>query len=198
MRPDLPRGGSLLRSSKACCAGIGRLSTNSKKGRRRLGTWRHFLSQGERLAGGAPRVETALLAGAAQILWLDVPDHAAVDLAVRRGQADRRSARYAGMANAVLRRFTREGAQLLANIDSAALDTPHWLMARWEKNYGAKTARAIAIANAREPALDLTVRNDPAQWRSGLGGRVLPTGSVRAIAHGPISQLPGYAEGAWL
>ncbi len=30
-----------------------------------------------------------------------------------------------------------------------------------------------------------------------LGGRVLPTGSVRAIAHGPISQLPGYAEGAW-
>src|SRR5262249_16983154 len=28
-------------------------------------------------------------------------------------------------------------------------------------------------------------------------GRVLPTGSVRAIVHGPISQLPGYAEGAW-
>jgi 16S rRNA (cytosine967-C5)-methyltransferase len=30
-----------------------------------------------------------------------------------------------------------------------------------------------------------------------LGGRVLPTGSVRAIVHGPISQLPGYADGAW-
>jgi len=164
---------------------------------RRLGTLRHFLSQWVKLPARAPRLETALLVGAAQILWLDVPDHAAVDLAVRLVQADRRSARYAGMANAVLRRFTREGAQLLANIDSAALDTPHWLMARWEKNYGAKTARAIAIANAREPALDLTVRNDPAHWASVLGGRVLPTGSVRAIAHGPISQLPGYAEGAW-
>jgi len=164
---------------------------------RRLGTLRHFLSQWVKLPARAPRLETALLVGAAQILWLDVPDHAAVDLAVRLVQADRRSARYAGMANAVLRRFTREGAQLLANIDSAALDTPHWLMARWEKNYGAKTARAIAIANAHEPALDLTVRNEPAHWASVLGGRVLPTGSVRAIAHGPISQLPGYAEGAW-
>jgi 16S rRNA (cytosine967-C5)-methyltransferase len=164
---------------------------------RRLGTLRHFLSQWVKLPARAPRLESALLVGAAQILWLDVPDHAAVDLAVRLVQADRRSARYAGMANAVLRRFTREGAQLLANIDSAALDTPHWLMARWEKNYGATTARAIATANAHEPALDLTMPNEPAHWASVLGGRVLATGSVRAIAHGSISQLPGYAEGAW-
>src|SRR5262249_11598330 len=42
-----------------------------------------------------------------------------------------------------------------------------------------------------------TVRDDPEHWASALGGRVLPTGSVRAIVHGPISQLPGYTEGAW-
>src|SRR5262249_9187095 len=58
-------------------------------------------------------------------------------------------------------------------------------------------ARAIAVANGQEPALDLTVKDDPEHWARTLGGRVLPTGSVRAIAHGPISQLPGYAEGAW-
>ena len=40
----------------------------------------------------APRVETVLLVGAAQILFLDVPDHAAVDLGVRLVQADRRAA----------------------------------------------------------------------------------------------------------
>jgi 16S rRNA (cytosine967-C5)-methyltransferase len=164
---------------------------------RRLGTLRHLLRQWVKLPARAPRLETALLVGAAQILWLDVADHAAVDLAVRLVQADRRSARYAGMANAVLRRFAREGAQLLASIDTTTLDTPHWLMARWEKNYGAQTARAIAIANGHEPALDLTVSNDPEHWASVLGGRVLPTGSVRAVVHGPISQLPGYAEGAW-
>ena len=60
---------------------------------RRLGTLRHllglFLERG--LPADAPRVETALLLGAAQILWLDVPDHAAVDLAVRLVQADRQA-----------------------------------------------------------------------------------------------------------
>src|SRR6266446_8481185 len=164
---------------------------------RRLGTLRHLLDHWLKLPADAPRIETVLLVGAAQILWLEVADHAAVDLAVRLVQADRRATRYAGMANAVLRRFAREGTQLLANIDTTALDTPRWLMARWENNYGAKTARAIAIANAHEPALDLTVSNDPEHWASVLGGRVLPTASVRAVAHGPISQLPGYAEGAW-
>ena len=83
---------------------------------RRLGTLRHllglYLERG--LPADAPRVETALLIGAAQILWLDVPDHAAVDLSVRLVQADRRAARYAGLVNAVLRRVARDGAQRLA------------------------------------------------------------------------------------
>ena len=30
-----------------------------------------------------------------------------------------------------------------------------------------------------------------------LGGRVLPTGTVRTIAHGAVTSLPGFAEGAW-
>ena len=164
---------------------------------RRLGTLRHLLAQWLKLPAGAPRVETALLLGAAQILWLEVPDHAAVDLAVRLVQADRRAARYAGLVNAVLRRVTRAGTQLLSTVDSATLDTPQWLLARWENNYGTTTARAIAVANSHEPALDLTVKNDPEHWANVLGGRVLPTGSVRAIVHGPIWQLPGYADGAW-
>ncbi|HWZ09818.1 MAG TPA: RsmB/NOP family class I SAM-dependent RNA methyltransferase, partial [Xanthobacteraceae bacterium] len=63
--------------------------------------------------------------------------------------------------------------------------------------YGSETAQAIAAAHAHEPALDLTVRNDPAHWAAVLGGRVLPTGSVRALVHGPVSGLPGFHEGAW-
>jgi 16S rRNA (cytosine967-C5)-methyltransferase len=166
---------------------------------RRLGTLRHLLGRllERGLPADAPRVETALLLGAAQILWLEVPDHAAVDLAVRLVQADRRAARYAGLVNAVLRRVTRDGAQSLTVIDTTALDTPDWLMSRWERSYGADTARAIAVANGREAALDLTVRTGPERWADVLGGRVLSTGSVRTIAHGPISQLAGYADGAW-
>ncbi len=166
---------------------------------RRLGTLRHllslFLQQGP--PANAPRVETALLIGAAQIFWLDVPDHAAVDLAVRTAQADRRAAHYAGLVNAVLRRIAKEGPQRLAQIDSADFDTPAWLMARWVRAYGAAAAREIARAHAQEPALDLTVKSDAESWAERLGGRVLPTGSVRAIASGRVSLLPGFAEGAW-
>ena len=42
-------------------------------------------------------------------LWLDVPDHAAVDLSVRLIQADRRGGHYAGLVNAVLRQVTQHG-----------------------------------------------------------------------------------------
>jgi len=164
---------------------------------RRLGTLRHLLRQWVKLPADAPRVETALLLGTAQILWLEVADHAAVDLAVRLVRAEPHAARYAGLVNAVLRRVTREGKQFNASLDAGALDTPQWLLARWEKTYGAETAQAIAAANAQEPALDLTVKEDPSYWANALGGRVLTTGSVRAVVHGPISQLPGYAEGAW-
>src|SRR4051812_22039207 len=80
---------------------------------RRLGTLRHLL--GQYLDQGPPaeaaRVETALLLGAVQILLLDVPDHAAVDLSVRLVRADRRAARYAGLVNAVLRRLSQTGPQ---------------------------------------------------------------------------------------
>jgi 16S rRNA (cytosine967-C5)-methyltransferase len=166
---------------------------------RRLGTLRHLLNSllDRGLPADAPRVETALLVGAAQILWLDVPDHAAVDLAVRLALADRQAMHYAKLTNAVLRKITREGAQLLGGLDTATLDTPAWLMARWQQTYGHETAREIALANGREPALDVTVKHDPEHWAKALGGVMLPTGSVRLVPHGPVPQLPGFDEGAW-
>ena len=166
---------------------------------RRLGTLRHligsFLEEG--LPAQAPRVETALLTGAAQILFLEVPDHAAVDLAVRLAREDFNASHFTGLINAVLRRVAREGAERVAALDAPVLDTPPWLMARWIKTYGEATAHAIAAANGREPALDLTVKSDAEGWAAKLDGRVLPTGSVRTIVHGAVTALPGFDEGAW-
>src|SRR5579863_10406343 len=82
---------------------------------RRLGTLGHILSRllDRGVPTDAPRAQSALLIGAAQILWMDVPDHAAVDLSVRLVQSDRRAAKYAGLVNAVLRRCAREGQPLI-------------------------------------------------------------------------------------
>ena len=166
---------------------------------RRLGTLRRLVGDllDRGLPGNAPRIECALLTGAAQLLFLDIPHHAAVDLSVRLVQGDRRHARYAGLVNAVLRRIARIGPDQLAKLEPLSLDTPEWLLTRWAGAYGADTARAIARANGLEPPLDVSVKSDPDQWAEQLHGRVLPTGSVRLAAHGPISALPGYADGHW-
>src|SRR3954468_15819736 len=166
---------------------------------RRLGTLGHVLSKllDRGVPTDAPRAQSALLIGAAQILWMDVPDHAAVDLSVRLVQSDRRAAKYAGLVNAVLRRCAREGQPLIDEVKTQTLDVPAWLMARWVTHYGEATAREIATAIGHEPSLDLTVKSDPAPWAARLHGEVLPTGTVRTLLQGSVTNLPGFAEGEW-
>lgn len=166
---------------------------------RRVGSLRavlgQFLERG--LPKSAPKLEALLLAGAAQILFMDVPDHAAVGLSVEIARRDRSTGGFAGLVNAVLRRLTREGADRLAALDPFLTDTPDWLRARWIAAYGLERARAIAAANAHEPALDVTVKSDPEEWARRLSGEVLPTGSVRILQAGPVRALPGFEDGEW-
>jgi len=165
---------------------------------RRLGTIRKGLARF--LEKGMPRkagpLEPTLIAAAAQILFLEVSDHAAVDLAVRAVRADPASAPYVALANAVLRNIARAKPEIVG--DAAPLDdAPPWLVARWKANYGEETTLAIAAAHLQEPTLDLTVKSDPEGWAARLGGSVLPTGSVRLETHAPIPELEGFAEGEW-
>jgi 16S rRNA (cytosine967-C5)-methyltransferase len=166
---------------------------------RRLGTLGHVLSRllDRGIPTDAPRAQSALLIGAAQILWMDVPDHAAVDLSVRLVQSDRRAAKYAGLVNAVLRRCAREGQPLIDEVKAQTLDIPEWLMARWSAHYGASVARDIAVALSHEPSRDITVKADPAQWATRLHGETLPTGTVRTLLQGSVTMLPGFTEGQW-
>ncbi|HEX4892658.1 MAG TPA: transcription antitermination factor NusB [Hyphomicrobiaceae bacterium] len=149
------------------------------------------------LPEAAARATAILLAGAAQILFIKTPAHAAINLAVEQCRRDRQAHRFAGLTNAVLRRVSSEGPPLLPGLDAASLDVPGWLMDRWRNRYGQETARAIALASLEEPPLDLSVKSDAAGWAERLGGALLPTGSVRLTDAGRIEDLPGYAGGAW-
>jgi 16S rRNA (cytosine967-C5)-methyltransferase len=166
---------------------------------RRLGTLGHVLSKllDRGVPTDAPRAQSALLIGAAQILWMDVPDHAAVDLSVRLVQSDRRASKYAGLINAVLRRCAREGQPLIDEVVAQSLDVPPWLMARWRAHYGDDTAQKIALALSVEPSLDLSVKSDAEAWATRLHGEILPTGTIRSLLQGSVRMLPGYAEGQW-
>lgn len=138
----------------------------------------------------------ALRLGAAQLLFLGTPPHAAVDTSVALVD-NGRDARFKGLVNAVLRRLDREGAALALTQDAARLNTPDWLWNAWTAAYGEDAARAIAEAHLTEAPLDLTPKDDPASWAERLDASLLPSGSLRRAAGGAVPELPGFGEGAW-
>jgi 16S rRNA (cytosine967-C5)-methyltransferase len=141
-----------------------------------------------------PPVRAALQLGLFQILFLDgVPDHAAVSETVELAKRSRGS----GLVNAVLRRATREGRDVLAAIDDEAVreSIPGWLAALWRDAYGEKTASAL-MARANEP-LELALRANrlkatPEAVAEAVGGRVAEGDAV--VVDGP---LDAHAHPLW-
>ncbi len=131
-------------------------------------------------------VRQILRLGAAGLLLLDTPGHAAVATAVALTR-EAGFAPFAGLVNAVLRRLAATGAEALAGLDGPRLDTPGWLWTSW----GAR-ARAIAEAHLRPAPLDLT-------WRAGTaipeGAVALPTGSVRFPPGTRVGEIDAFAAG---
>ncbi len=150
------------------------------------------------LPDGARALDHVLAVAAAQILYLDIPDHSAVDLAVEQAQTDPRNRRFASLVNAVLRRLSREKDALLAGIGQSIPAIPSWFHQRLVQSYGAEHANRIAEALLTPAAIDLTVKSDAAGWAERLNGRLLPTGSVRlASFSGSVPSLDGFTEGEW-
>jgi len=94
-------------------------------------------------------VRIALRMGIYQVRYLArIPPHAAVSDAVDLvKRAHKRSA--AGFVNAVLRQVDRDPVEWPNR--EIALSCPEWLLARWETQFGAEAAEAIARAALAEP-----------------------------------------------
>lgn len=138
----------------------------------------------------------SLHVAACQILFLDAPDSAAVDLGVTAIGDDDRTARFRSLSNAILRRMVREKDVLLEKTkDVSAL--PKWMEKALRKDYGKDKAASISKFLSLEPMVDLTVKSDPQSWADKLGGFVLPTQSVRLINTDAVTTLEGYEDGEW-
>jgi 16S rRNA (cytosine967-C5)-methyltransferase len=164
---------------------------------RRYGTLRHAVEL--RLEKGPPKEASLLhllMTGAAQIVFLDVPDHAAVDTCVAVARSEHRLRHAGGLVNAVLRRISRERAEILADTEIWR-DTPDWLRRRWIAAYGEVAAADIAKAHLSAASIDLTVKEEAEGWAERLDAALLPTGSLRLRERTPIRDLPGFEDGAW-
>ena len=139
-----------------------------------------------------------LRVGATQIVFMDVADHAAVDLSVHlsinHGLASRK-----GFVNGVLRTLTREGRTWVQKQDEVRLNTPEWLLKLWIDDYGFSDAAQIAAAHLSEAPLDITIKDeaDRNYWASNLKATEMLTGTLRKISGGAVHELPGFDDGDW-
>lgn len=149
------------------------------------------------LPQGARSLHHVLVVGATQMIYLDVPDHSAVDLAVEQAHRDPRNRRFVKLVNAVLRRLGREKEDIIQAIASVPV-LPEWFFDRLNSVYGGDAAHKMAEAQLIPSVIDVTVKSDPDQWAQRLNGTVMPNGSVRlASFEGSVSALDGFDEGEW-
>ena len=141
-----------------------------------------------------------LAIGAAQLIYMNVPSHAALHETV--SATGRREQPYRGLINAVLRNIARaqEADELPA--PDPLLNLPDWLRENWEDFYGAEKTAAIAASLAEAPRLDLCFKSAAAakDWamkhlEAQNGDEILPPSHVRLAESSDVTKLAGFTEG---
>ena len=133
-------------------------------------------------------VINALRLGAAQLLLLDTPAHAAVNESVALIKRSKKEAALSGLVNAVLLKISRNKPAL----PDAGANLPAWARTRWTQWYGKEAATAIARIAATRTPLDL------ATTQTIEGAVRLDAQTLRLPAdHAPVETLPGYDEGTF-
>ncbi|SCA56197.1 SUN protein [Candidatus Terasakiella magnetica] len=151
----------------------------------------------KRPKGHARNILNIMRLGVAQLYFMHVPAHAAVNESLHLTNYAK-LVQYKKLTNAVLRRIDREKEEYPAEV-IARKNMPDWLYESWENAYGAEVAIEIAKAHLTEAALDITPKYaDEAEiWAKRLNGEILDNGSVRLSTGGRIEELDGYSNGSW-
>lgn len=153
-----------------------------------------------------PDIRSLAIVGLCQLLYTDIPAHAAVaeTVAATRllGQP-----RASGFINAILRRCQREQAQLLPSIDrELALRTAHprWLVERLRQDWRERAPEILDANNQRPPfwirvnRLRATAANYRAQLQAkqiGVAASLLEDTALLLDKAMDVGELPGFDEG---
>ncbi|MGB1108888.1 MAG: 16S rRNA (cytosine(967)-C(5))-methyltransferase RsmB [Gammaproteobacteria bacterium] len=144
--------------------------------------------------------------GLAQLIYLDVAGHAAINETVSAANALKQG-RARGMINAVLRRFQRERDaidQSLAEDAAARHGFPHWLAEAVARDWPEASEAILAASNERAP---MTLRLNAARVSSdqyldqlkaeGIGAKAAAGFPAAVILDEPVdvTALPGFADG---
>ena len=154
----------------------------------------------------APEVRALAIVGLCQLLYTDIPEHAAVDETVNAARIIGHE-RAAGMVNAILRRAQREHAQIGADVDRDLADRtahPRWFVDSMKVDWG-EAPDAVLAANNQRPPFWIRVnrlRSSGADYRARLQAQGVAVAASlfdeealqleRAM---DVHELPGFAAG---
>lgn len=140
----------------------------------------------------ALRIQMILRLAVAELKLDRAADYGVVDEAVAAARAVPKTARQAGLVNAVLRKLATDR-DAWAAVPQPTL--PPWLRKLVARDHGQSRLEQVEAAHLKAVPLDLTLRDDAAA-PEGLEGVLLPTGSMR-VAGAQVTALPGFEAGAF-
>jgi len=141
-------------------------------------------------------VQAVLQTAVAQIVFMDVPPHAAVGETVEVLKSRKTTQGFANFANAVLRKVVEEGKRTAAATPPKA-NIPGWIRGEWERSYGKIPMTKIAVQLIKDPGLDLTVTEKREDLAKATGGTPVGRQSLRLKSIGDVTALPGFEAGTW-
>lgn len=121
---------------------------------------------------------------------MGAPAHGVVNEAVGLVRAGKRTQHMSGLVNAVLRALPEDIA--LDALPAPLL--PRWLRQPLVHAWGRDAVAAIEAVHTQTPPIDITAKPGAAELPEGT---LLPNGSIRLVAGGQITALPGFATGQW-
>ena len=148
-----------------------------------------------------PGLQNLLRLGLYQIFWLDrIPDHAAVNETVELAKHGG-FGQQAGFINAILRGYLRETdatRKLLADLKvtdpATGCSHPEWLVARWQKNFGAEKTAQLLDWNNTPPKAFARVNT----LKIGEGRRAAVPNQTETEKSGTATRRPSLDEAAAL
>jgi 16S rRNA (cytosine967-C5)-methyltransferase len=167
-------------------------------------------------------VESVVRVGAVQLLFLGIPHHAAVKETVdvlRLSKGISVSEAKIKYVNAVLRRLSREGLNVLSNVTDITANASPWLINEFRQTWGDEATHRILSAAMEETPRSLTVNRNRMNFEGTNGlfdsvsvheqiqkvaelfehAEILPQGSIQVLdpPSGPLTSWPLYKEGLW-
>ncbi len=135
-----------------------------------------------------------LILGAAQLLYLETPAHAAISLSLNLAEGTD-AKHFKKLINAILGKINREQDKLRFLKLTSEQMLPKWIAQKWSNYYGEAITLQLANALSEQPHIDLSVKSDAPQWAEKLDATHIGDLSIRLNTRTNITQLEGYDEG---